>query len=789
MKLSYLFAFVLLSALPVRQVAAQNQPWIFKSMLTQTVFDAEHANWSAAPYGFQISSLNGITVQGNIFYDAVWTANSSGRVQHIRRGISREVFILANAQHQNAGRGLIWVSGFEGPNGPLYNALWEEGAPTANRAVAVGLTKTQLDAEIASNSAAGRELYDVLSFVSGPQILYNGLWQPAGNPLFANVVRYQQTLTELDAEVESRFSNNWQLIRITGGQTLNGERFCSVWRRGFARQHAYVHMRTMPSGFPSDINEQIDNALFSGYRPQWVQQYNMPVGQNNSRHFITSYVRNGGLPIQFIERLREEYPYHIVGISYQGRLVYAAGHPTPKNRGGHWPALRANHRVRIGSVSKMITATAILDLVNRDMLSLDDRVLGPGSIFGNEIGWRANRPFTAWEQQITIRHLLTMTSGFASEPDWHPYTDNPDVLAILDQWIHDHNPVSAPGTIHRYVNANTAMAGAVIERISGMSYENYCRQRILRPAGIRDQDMTFLTGSLTEHQAGEPFYIYNSSLYPPDLYSTELHWRINNPGGGWIARAQDALMFLRRVDQQTFNKDILPHALLNERFDTLGALFANSETPSNYGLATMNYDFGWGHNGAFPQAGGKTWLLQLGDIGLFVHRPVVDMGLPNTLNLRRILLDITEADAWPRQLNLFDSVNTGYDAWVQTRFPAGMRANASFRHRFTSPNADPDGDGHANIVEYYHGLNPLEATPLPQLSILRVEEGMAMEWWQRMDATGVRVIPQRSPNLGLWGNFPSTTQVSSNRPGFYRRRHVFGLDTLFPFGRLRYELD
>ncbi|HMO50550.1 MAG TPA: serine hydrolase domain-containing protein [Kiritimatiellia bacterium] len=781
----FLVCFYLLGLVLAREVAGDDQPWVFKTMLTQAQFDAEHAAWSAAPYRLRLSSLNGITLLGNIYYDAVWSDNPQGKTQYVGRGMTSSTFSFTHGLHVNQGRGLLWVSGFEGPSGPRYNAVWEDGAPTSNRTVAIGLTKAQLDAQIAENSAEGRELSDVLTFNSGPQVLHNGLWRPAGNPVFANAIRYNQTLAELEEEIASRFSNNWQLIRITGGQTLAGVVHCSVWARGFGRQNAYAQPRVVYT----DINGQIENALYSGYRPQWIQQYEIQTGGGNNRYYIAHYVRNGGLPISYIERLRVAYRYHHVGISHQGRLIYAAGHkPIPGSARAHWPDLRANHRVRIGSVSKMITATAILDLVNRGLLSLDDRVLGPGSIFGNEIGWRAHQPFTAWEQQIRIRHLLTMTSGFATEPDWHPYTSNPNVLDILDQWVRDHDPISPPGTTNRYVNANTAMLGAVIERISGMSYEEYCRQRILRPAGIQDQHMTFLTGALNEHQPGEPFYIFHTSNYPPDLYSTNLHWRINNPGGGWVARPQDALMFLRRVDQLAFNKDILPEALLDQRFDTGGAVRTDG-TPSSYGMATMIFGFGWGHNGQFPQAGGSTWLLQYGDAGMFLHVPVVDQGLPSTVALRQIIDDITAAGDWPEQLNLFDSINPGYDSWVQSRFPAAMRANASFRHRFTAPYVDPDQDGYANVAEFYHGLDPLSVNLSPQWFIALTADGIALEWWKRLDAFGVHAFPQRSPNLGLWTGSTAVTPQLSTRLGFERFRHTIGFNSIHRFGRLRYELD
>ncbi|MGY0068688.1 serine hydrolase domain-containing protein [Streptomyces sp. QTS137] len=161
-----------------------------------------------------------------------------------------------------------------------------------------------------------------------------------------------------------------------------------------------------------------------------------------------------------------------------GDLV--SGRPVPED--GH---------LRLGSVTKTFVATVLLQLVDEERLALDQTVeqLLPGVVTGAGNDGRA----------ITLRDLLQHTSGLYDytadvfpdpsaetyyAPRWHAY--RPAQLVAMAM---RHEPVFPPGTGWEYSNTNYVVAGMVIESVTGRSWEQQVRDRILRPLGMRHTDV------------------------------------------------------------------------------------------------------------------------------------------------------------------------------------------------------------------------------------------------------------------------------------------------------------
>lgn len=137
-------------------------------------------------------------------------------------------------------------------------------------------------------------------------------------------------------------------------------------------------------------------------------------------------------------------------------------------------------KFNIGSMSKMFTAVAVLQLMEQGKLSLDDSIveLLPGY------------PNTAVAGAVTIHHLLTHTSGlgdtftakFAENPN--KYRSNADFLPLFvdDPLLFD------PGESFSYSNAGYVVLGLIIEEVSGRDYYDYVRDNIFTPAGMVDTD-------------------------------------------------------------------------------------------------------------------------------------------------------------------------------------------------------------------------------------------------------------------------------------------------------------
>jgi len=136
---------------------------------------------------------------------------------------------------------------------------------------------------------------------------------------------------------------------------------------------------------------------------------------------------------------------------------------------------------RIGSVSKLFTSTVILQLRDEGKLALDDPLVK----WVPEAGAIQN-PFPD-EPQITLRHLLTQSSGLTREPPmpvWttHEFPKREEFLAALG----DGRLIRRPGETYKYSNFGMGLLGIVIENVTGTSWAEAVRARIFEPLGMDD---------------------------------------------------------------------------------------------------------------------------------------------------------------------------------------------------------------------------------------------------------------------------------------------------------------
>ena len=128
---------------------------------------------------------------------------------------------------------------------------------------------------------------------------------------------------------------------------------------------------------------------------------------------------------------------------------------------------------RLASVTKQFTAAAILILAERGKLSLEDSIT-------------KYLPLPAYANAITIRHLLTHTSGLLAYEDLIPpgttqQLKDADVLRILAQ---QSTTYFSPGTQYRYSNTGYAFLALIVERVSGQRFADFLRENIFKPAGM-----------------------------------------------------------------------------------------------------------------------------------------------------------------------------------------------------------------------------------------------------------------------------------------------------------------
>lgn len=131
--------------------------------------------------------------------------------------------------------------------------------------------------------------------------------------------------------------------------------------------------------------------------------------------------------------------------------------------------------MRIGSLTKQFTATAILMLVDEGKIKLDDdiTVYLPDYLAGNK--------------KITIENLLTHTSGIVSYTSKPDYRSNMPVDRTVKQMINGfkNDPLEfEPGSHFHYNNSGYFLLGAIIENVSGKTYDKFVEERIFVPLGM-----------------------------------------------------------------------------------------------------------------------------------------------------------------------------------------------------------------------------------------------------------------------------------------------------------------
>ncbi len=251
--------------------------------------------------------------------------------------------------------------------------------------------------------------------------------------------------------------------------------------------------------------------------------------------------------------------------------------------------LTADHRFRIGSVTKTYTATVVLGLVEAGVLALSDTVERwlPGVVPDGD--------------EITVDMLIRLRSGL---PDYNDaLLGVPPDLAVLQRYHSPQHVVGLalgsagripPDTEFRYSNTDYVLLGLVVERATGERFDAQMWQRIVKPLGLAATTFPTVDPYLRgEHARGH----LRLALDMPYLDMTEISPSEAFTAGAIVASARDVAAFLDGL----FDRRLLSDESLALMTAPLEAL--DPERIRGRGL--VRYDFGtgsvaYGHTGGVP---------------------------------------------------------------------------------------------------------------------------------------------------------------------------------------------
>ena len=170
-------------------------------------------------------------------------------------------------------------------------------------------------------------------------------------------------------------------------------------------------------------------------------------------------------------------------------LVYAKGYGWADEENGL--EMSPRHILRMASVSKLITATGIMVLHERGELNIKDTVFGPSGILNDSTITALIKDKNYYK--ITVEHLMRHQGGFRRDPLF----SSRDVMNQLNL---DHAPEAedfyrvvlnrrlkfAPGSWQSYSNFGYLLLSKIIEKTTGMPYDEFIRTEVLAPAGCYD---------------------------------------------------------------------------------------------------------------------------------------------------------------------------------------------------------------------------------------------------------------------------------------------------------------
>jgi N-acyl-D-amino-acid deacylase len=286
------------------------------------------------------------------------------------------------------------------------------------------------------------------------------------------------------------------------------------------------------------------------------------------------------LMASFVEHTRS--PGAALAVTRAGRLVYARGFGLADRRCRR--PVQPTDLFRIASISKSITAVAVLQLVERGRLSPTTRV---------RAFLRLPEPADRRWNDVTVLHLLRHTGGWDRDQSFDPMFRSVEIARArktappagpheIIRYMLDRPMDFDPGTRYAYSNFGYCLLGRVIEQASGQGYEEYVQANVLRPLGICRMR---LGKTLPELRAPDevtyydacghtgPAVVGNLGQETPVPYGA-FYLEAMDAHGGWIASAVDLVRFASAFD--------VPHACKILSPASIEMMFARPEGAAGF---------------------------------------------------------------------------------------------------------------------------------------------------------------------------------------------------------------
>lgn len=260
-----------------------------------------------------------------------------------------------------------------------------------------------------------------------------------------------------------------------------------------------------------------------------------------------------------------------LAISRHDSLLYARGFGyADKDRK---IPMEPSYIMRMASVSKLVTATGIMKLRDMGKIRLSDKVFGLKGILNDTFYVNSIRDKRYFD--ITIEQLLRHKAGFTNYAgdaifstryimQQNHLTTPPDHRTLLRIVLRRHLGYT-PGTAQRYCNIGYTLLSLIIEKRTGMSYENFMQRYVLYPAGC--YDFHIAGNYLKDRRPNETVYYMHSSSVPVPEFNNSGRMVVRCYGendittalgaGAWVASAAELCRLVASIDGDRIVPDVI----------------------------------------------------------------------------------------------------------------------------------------------------------------------------------------------------------------------------------------
>lgn len=260
-----------------------------------------------------------------------------------------------------------------------------------------------------------------------------------------------------------------------------------------------------------------------------------------------------------------------LAISRHDSLLYARGFGyADKDR---QISMEPSYIMRMASVSKLVTATGIMKLRDMGKIRLSDKVFGPKGILNDTFYVNSIRDKRYFD--ITVEQLLRHKAGFTNYAgdaifstryimQQNHLTTPPDHRTLLRIVLRRHLGYT-PGTAQRYCNIGYTLLSLIIEKRTGMSYNDFMQRYVLNPAGC--YDFHIAGNYLKDRRPNETVYYMHSSSVPVPEFNNSGRMVVRCYGendittalgaGAWVASAAELCRLIASIDGDRTVPDVI----------------------------------------------------------------------------------------------------------------------------------------------------------------------------------------------------------------------------------------